>query len=391
MRIKTFEAPTMHEALLLAKKELGEEAVVLNTKHIKTGGLLGIGGNGRVELTAAVDETTPPSQGKVVDELVGESLKTVANTISTAASEVRDSAAMGSFAARLYGESAPAPAETPEDIKQLRAEVKHLSELVHNLLNGQGVQSKAASKSDKPLLLRLGVDEDIANGVLADCLPIEDKAALTAMIAAKLQAFASPPTLEEKEIIALVGPTGVGKTTTLAKMAAKFAIEQGKKVALITADTFRIGAVEQLRTYARIMGVPLEIALSPEEVAAGVEKHRDKDVILIDTVGRSQRSSEHLNELKSFIDAANTTSVHLVIAASLSAEVQKEVLENFRILSPTRLIVTKLDETSSRGCLVNIPLRTGLGLSCMTAGQSVPQDFEFANAGSIARLLTEVA
>ncbi len=119
---------------------------------------------------------------------------------------------------------------------------------------------------------------------MAELLAMDDPMCIASALAAKMQGFALPTRLDTRQVLVLVGPTGVGKTTTLAKLAAKYSLEQGKKVALVTADTFRIGAVEQLRTYARIMGVPLEIALSPDEVAAGVQKHADKDVVLVDTV-----------------------------------------------------------------------------------------------------------
>jgi len=279
------------------------------------------------------------------------------------------------------------PAEADPEVQQLRSELKQLTSVVQGLLGGRGFHSGV----DKPLIVRMGVDEELARGVLSDLISIEDPATLTAALAGKTQAFATPPVLEGRSVIALVGPTGVGKTTTLAKLAAKFALEQGKKVALVTADTYRIGAVEQLRTYARIMGMPLEIALSPEEVGAGVEKHADKDVVLIDTVGRSQRNQDHLTELKSFLDAAGVHETHLVVAASLSSEIQREVVESFKLFSPSRLVITKLDESPDRGCLVNLPLRTGLGISCVTDGQNVPQDIDFADAGSIARLVMEVA
>jgi flagellar biosynthesis protein FlhF len=373
MRIKTFEAPTMQEALVLAKMELGEDAVVLNTKHVKSGGLLGLGGHGKVELMAAMEDSR---------EQIADSREQKAECLLNIPSPAP-------LAAKLYGGTAAAVAEPESEVGQLRSELKELSAVVERLLTGQNVQTQAIGLN-KPLLLRCGVDEYTAQGVLSDLISIEDPTQLASMLAAKIQGFAMPPVLDTRQVIAVVGPTGVGKTTTLAKLAAKFSLEQGKKVALVTADTYRIGAVEQLRTYARIMGVPLEIALSPEEVAAGAEKHQDKDVILIDTVGRSQRSDEHLQELKAFVDAANPTETHLVIAASLAPEIQTEAVEKFKLLSPTRLIITKLDESPNRGCVVNLPLRTGLGISCLTAGQNVPQDIDFADAGRMARVVVEV-
>lgn len=384
MRIKTFEAATMQEALSQARVEMGEDAVVLNSKYVKAGGVLGLGAATRVELMAAVDDSAP--------------LPAKRQAATPAAAPI---------AAKAYAApaTATAVAEPDNDITQLKSELKDLNAIVQRLLTSRveadslpeagraGVGSfypMAGITSFQPLLIKLGVDEDLARGVLADLLPMEDPMELASGLAGKMQSFALPPVLEGRQVIAVVGPTGVGKTTTLAKLAARFALEQGKKVALVTADTFRIGAVEQLRTYARIMGVPLEIALSPEEVAAGVEKHRDKDVVLIDTVGRSQRSEEHLAELRSFVEAANPTDTYLCVAASLGSDIQREVVERFVALSPTRLVITKLDECPDHASLVNLPLRTGLGISCLTAGQNVPQDIDFADAGIIARLVTGV-
>jgi flagellar biosynthesis protein FlhF len=391
MRIKTFEAPTMQEALALAKMEFGEDAVVLNTKHVKSGGLLGLGGSDRVELMAAADESamgysTPES---VLAPAYMPQMASVMTATAVAEPRVETySPGMSSLAARLYSEARNVvTAEPLSEMDHIRNELKELTTLVNNLI-GSRVSAPAMAL---PLLMRFGVDEDLARGILADLLPIEDTDTLASALAAKMQAFAQPPVSQGRQVIALVGPTGVGKTTTLAKLAAKFALEQGKKVALVTADTYRIGAVEQLRTYARIMGIPLEIALSPEEVNVGIEKHRDKDVVLIDTAGRSQRNEDHLMELKSFVAAASPTDTHLVVSASLSGEILREVVEKFTVLCPTKLIVTKLDESANRGCLVNLPLRTGLAVSCTTAGQNVPQDIDFAEPGKLAHnVITEV-
>jgi flagellar biosynthesis protein FlhF len=362
---------------------------VLNTKHVKAGGLLGLGGHGKVELMAAIEDIAESREQRaesIAMQMPRFSSEAVESKPAMQAAQTIPTAAP--LAAKLYGTTAVAT-DGGSEIGQLRSELKELSAVVERLLTGQTIQSPSISQ-DKPLLVRCGVDEEIARGVLSDLLSIEDPTQLASMLAAKMQGFAMPPVLDSRQVIAVVGPTGVGKTTTLAKLAAKFSLEQGKKVALVTADTYRIGAVEQLRTYARIMGVPLEIALSPEEVAAGIAKHQDKDVVLIDTVGRSQRSDEHLQELKAFVDAASPTETHLVIAASLAPEIQQEAVEKFKVLSPTRLIITKLDESPSRGCVVNLPLRTGLGISCLTAGQNVPQDIDFADAGKMARVVLEV-
>ena len=350
----------MQEALTLARRELGEEAVVLNTKHVKAGGILGLRGGTKVELMAAVDES--------------------------ASVELAPSAPYVASVPSVSSVPFQPPQPDPE-VNQLRSEVKELSALVRSLMGGPALAEPAV---DVPLLVRAGVDESLLQGPLADLANLEDPLSLASALAGKMQAFTIPPPLDGKQVIAFVGPTGVGKTTTLAKLAARLSLERRVKVALVTADTYRIGAVEQLRTYARIMGIPLEVALSPEEVTSAIEKHSDKDVILVDTVGRSQRSDEHLAELKSFVDAASPTETYLVMAASLSRSTQDEVVDKFKLLSPTRLVVTKIDETADMSCLVNLPLRTGLGIACLTAGQNVPQDIDFADAGVIARLVVGV-
>ncbi len=374
MRIKTFQANTMQDALALARAELGEDAVVLNSKHVKAGGVLGLGGGTRVELMAAVDDHNEDTPVKVDAPVNATPIRTVASAYATTATIERPAVV----------ESQP---ENSSEISQIRAELRDLGEVVKRLLSSQPQPTAA----DMPLLLRLGIDEQIAHSALADLMPLSNVVELASALAGKMQAFVAPPVLEQKQVIAIVGPTGVGKTTTLAKLAARFALEQGKKTALVTADTFRIGAVEQLRTYARIMGLPLEIALSPEEVAAGVQKHSDKDVILLDTVGRSQRSDDHIAELKTFVQAANPTEIYLCVAASQSREVQNEVIEKMAVLSPSKLVITKIDESWDRGSLINLPVKSQIPLACLTMGQNVPQDINFADAGTIAKLVTEVA
>ncbi|MCX8052930.1 MAG: flagellar biosynthesis protein FlhF [Armatimonadetes bacterium] len=364
MRIKTFEADTLQDALGLAREELGEDAVVLNTRQVKSPKMLGLRRSSRFEVTAAVDEGIENTKPNVGTSEPAPSLSNPQNSIPNAQSE----------------------------IAEIKWELQRLSLIVENLLTRRGSEpvkctEAAGAGAYDNTLSSLGIDEDVQHGTLSDLRGTGDPAMLTAALASKLEPFARPPSLDRPRVIALIGPTGVGKTTTLAKLAARYSIEQGKTVALITIDTFRIGAVEQLRTYARIMGLPLEVALSPEDVKAAVVKHRDKDVVLIDTVGRSQRSEEHLRDLKTFLDAAEGVEAHLLVSATLARETQFEVIERFALFSPVRLVVTKLDEAPNCGALVNLPLKTGLPISCVTAGQNVPQDLEFADASFLARMI----
>lgn len=189
--------------------------------------------------------------------------------------------------------------------------------------------------------------------------------------------------------LALVGPTGVGKTTTVAKLAAALKLRHGKKVGLVTSDTYRIAAVEQLRTYATIIGLPLKVALTPEDMAAACESLGDCDVILVDTAGRSQHDAERLDELRRHRDAAQPHQTHLVLAAGASESVLVRAADRFKSLAPDRLLVTKLDEAVVFGPIVNLASRIGLGLSFVTTGQEVPDHIERARAERLARLVID--
>ncbi len=189
------------------------------------------------------------------------------------------------------------------------------------------------------------------------------------------------------KVVALIGPTGVGKTTTLAKIAAKFVLEQGARVALITADTYRISAVEQLKTYSDILGLPLEIVYNPEALRKAIEKHKDKQLILIDTAGRSQYNEYQMKELSGLLSIDADIEKHLVMSATTKTSDGVELLENFSICQPDRVIFTKVDETGTHGIILNILHRRKVALSYITNGQSVPDDIEPASVERLAELL----
>ena len=187
--------------------------------------------------------------------------------------------------------------------------------------------------------------------------------------------------------IALIGPTGVGKTTTVAKLAATFKLRQGRKVGLITADTYRIAAVDQLRTYANIVGLPLQVALTPAQMGQAVEFLCDRDVILIDTAGRGQNDGGRIDELKAFVAAADPHEVHLVLSSTASEKVLLQEAEAFGAVGVSKVVLTKLDEAVSFGMLVNVIRRVGKELSYITTGQEVPDHIEVGRGERMARLV----
>ncbi len=187
--------------------------------------------------------------------------------------------------------------------------------------------------------------------------------------------------------IAFVGPTGVGKTTTLAKLAAHLKLKRGLRVGIVAADTYRIAAVDQLRTYAEILGLPVEIAASPKDAARACERLSDVDVILIDTAGRSQNDHMKLSELRAFLASAKPDETHLVLSATASARTLAREAEAFGAVGVDRIALTKLDEAATFGTLVTLVEKLGKRVSFFTNGQEVPDHIESARSRRLAALV----
>ncbi|HIE29318.1 TPA: flagellar biosynthesis protein FlhF [Candidatus Poribacteria bacterium] len=190
-------------------------------------------------------------------------------------------------------------------------------------------------------------------------------------------------------VIAFVGPTGVGKTTTIAKLAAHYHLQEKQKISLITVDTYRIAAVEQLKTYAMYIGIPLEVALTPQEMHQLIRKYKDRDLILIDTPGRSQKDSMRIQELATILSAAQPTEVHLLLNVTTQYRILCDIVRGFSVLSPNRLLFTKLDESASFGHILNCSVAIGKPVSYLTTGQDVPDDIELATTERITEYLLQ--
>ncbi|MBI5183033.1 MAG: hypothetical protein HY999_01530, partial [Nitrospinae bacterium] len=191
----------------------------------------------------------------------------------------------------------------------------------------------------------------------------------------------------KQKIAAFIGPTGGGKTTTIAKLAAEYVLLRNKDVALITIDTYRIGGVEQLNIYADIIGIPVYVVLSQSELRRAIESYRDKDLILIDTPGRGQRDKSRLSELMNLLSGERSIEKYLVLSATTRDEGLSEIIENFSPLSIDSLLFTKIDEGVSFGSIINRSIHSGKPLSYLTTGQRVPEDIEIATLDRIVNLI----
>ena len=362
MRIKRYVAGTMQQAVAMVKADFGDDAVILHTKRFRRGGLFGLFGVPRVEVIAAVEpgaRRTSRTKARREEEQLSQARETTAAVLQTLQEEVR-------ALRRLIGDQQkPAlPAGLDRALHRLRAqeipeaECYELVELVQQA-------SEPADWEDPQRVWERFIE----------------------ILGARIQTV-EPWDFREKPVIApLVGPTGVGKTTTIAKLAANFSILGGASVGLVTVDTYRIAAVQQLRTYAGIIGLDLLVAYTPDELKDAVERLRDKDLILIDTAGRSQTHAMHMGELRSFLQVLPSPEVHLVLSATTRLADMLDVAARFGEIGFDRLIITKVDETSVFGPLYHVPRLTGKPLSYLTAGQSVPDDIDVATGEQAARLI----
>ena len=301
-------------------------------------------------------------------------------------------------------ESTPTP--PAPDLSSLEAELSDLRRLMGKVLTSSrrgapaGLSEHLETRYHALLEAELCPDiaDDVVRGVMGELglEEIDDEGIVREAVIRRLasvisadaeQARATPPEGGGPLVIALVGPTGVGKTTTLAKLAATYKLRHGKSVGLITSDTYRIAAVDQLRTYANIIGLPVRVALTPAEMAHAVGAMSEHDVVLIDTAGRSQHDAQRIDELSGFLSAARPHRTHLVLSATCSEQVLRRTCLVFSTLELSHAIVTKLDEAVTLGPVINSVRSLGKPLSFVTTGQEVPEQIETASATRLARRL----
>jgi flagellar biosynthesis protein FlhF len=372
MGSRTYRARTMKEALSRVRRDLGGDAMILTAREVRRRRLFGLGARAVVEVTAT-------------DHLPEEP---VAATKGTAGRPAVASAPAG-----------PPPAlqaRFGEELSRLHSMVETLSRhgRIDHLLPDLPAELVPVYshliEADIPEALTRRLVRHVAENLEPD--QFDDAEAIRSALghAVALCIPVAPPispVAGVRRVVALVGPTGVGKTTTVAKLAANFKLAHGARVGLVTVDTYRIAAVEQLKTYAEIIDLPLAVVNDPSEMARALDELGAVDLAFIDTAGRSPRDEVKIRELAEFLRQARPDEIHLVLSAVAGQRSLKAAVDRFAAVQVDRLILTKLDEADSLGGILGVLGLSGRPVSYITTGQAVPDDIEPADRMRLARLI----
>jgi len=369
MKIKTFYAKTVADALRKVKEEFGSDALILSTKETPVHGTSWLRGKHAAEIVAAMDDGSNP--------------------------EPDGYSKSGEIAGPAYAPSQDSVAalQLPKIDQEYTEMRRVLFSLARPTVPSTSLFSDAIAYELYQDLVANEVDEWLAYKLLDEALqnltPEErgQRAALAKTVAHVARGLictdAAGDWLPTKKVVAFVGPTGVGKTTAIAKLAARLALENRKKVILLTTDTCRIGAVEQLKTYAGLLGLPFRPITQASELSQAIQDLSQRDYILIDTAGHGQRDLGAMHELMQYLQESPDIERHLVLSATTKPLDMREVVDRFAICNPDRLLFTKLDETSTFGPIFNELVRTQKPLSYIADGQRVPEDFHAVRGDQI--------
>ncbi|HHV38645.1 MAG TPA: AAA family ATPase [Tepidimicrobium sp.] len=351
MIVKKYTGPTAYEAMNQLKKELGSDAVVLNTRKVRQKGFLGFFKKPIVEITAAYESkdslaSRPHIENnmvKVSNELMA--LKTMIEDISSTMVKTE--------------------LEIPVELKRYHVR-----------------------------LLENGVDHSIATSILGELneqidFSDKDEQAIHDIVKYAISEYigrAQPMNIDNRggqKVIFLIGPTGVGKTTTLAKLVAKLTMEKKHKIGLITSDTYRVAAVEQLKTYSDIMQLPLEVIYNSRDFNRTLIKFKEKDFIFVDTAGKNHRKVTKEDELYEMMNSAKNREVYLVLSGTTNFSVLKSIIEQYSFIKDYKIIFTKMDEAREFGNILNVKYLTRNSLAYMTNGQNVPDDIDILDRDKV--------
>lgn len=417
MMVKRYVVKDMPEAVMMIRRDLGKDAVILSTKKVSKKKWLGLWRSTAIEVVAAVGEDVPVrASASQVSSLNGATRTQEIHGVQPAQSET--AAGFMPFVGTMAPQNVPSASKVTtvphvpgpnleatdterasaagfganaSDMDALKRELTDMKRLLELSLSSQDVsQSHMFNR-----LIDQGIERDLVTDILEEAQARQglylgpNRSSLVghedveAVLKAKLGILeTAKPIAASSRVVALFGPTGVGKTTTIAKLAA-LSVLAGRNVGLITTDTYRIAAVEQLKTYANILNVPLQVVYKHEEILKAYEKFADRDLVLIDTAGRNYRTEENLAEIRGWLSNIPVDETLLVISMASKPQDADFIASVLSKVPAQKFIFTKLDETTSYGTIINLLLKYKMPVSYFTTGQNVPDDIEIANVDKI--------
>jgi flagellar biosynthesis protein FlhF len=433
MQIKRYRGADMQEALQKVKQELGTNAIILSTRQVRGGGgKFGLFGKPILEVTAARDaDGSIDTNGAVPDPLAGggrwgklQSLLKGRPAESAGGAFMRQIMAKNRMETRqiitplqddiqelkeilhAVGDQQRSALREEQDLHQMRAEMSEMRQML-NTLTAQSAGLREANFHENLVVLYQqlifsGVEEKFARRLLEEAsknIPareMEDFSYVKIFLARMLMKIVKTTggikaDSEQRRVIALIGPTGVGKTTTVAKLASEQLLKHKRQVALITVDTFRIAAVEQLKVYARIMGLPISVVNSKNELRAALANHSACDAVFIDTGGRSQRDELQMSELRKLFGGEDRLEIALTLSSTTKDSDLSDITRRFGELPIAQVLFTKLDESTTYGSMFNHAIRFKMPIGYLATGQKVPEDIEVASKERLVDLVLNIS
>ena len=401
MTINKFQGKTESEAIEKAKLEFGPTAVIMNVKEIKPKGIFKFFKSSIYEVTAAIEDNYMQTKEFGFQREMTKKTEPIVGTQNT------DSVQIASVMKEIQS------IKTQEE-QQFKERLDNLSEMLEQRLatvNPESVINKMDVEKPKDseemnfvrilysTLLDNEVNEKYVNQIIDEVEKVIRPGNSIDMILSNVYQkmilkFGQPTTIDvtgkKPNVIFFIGPTGVGKTTTIAKIASKYRVDHNMKVAFITSDTYRIAATEQLRIYANILDSPMSIVYTVDEVNQEIERYMDYDLIFVDTAGFSHKNDKQKADMKFLINGVKEEykkEVYLVVSATIKYKDLLDIVDTYHTISDYKLIFTKLDETSCYGNILNIKLYSGAELSYVTHGQNVPDDIEVFDTQKVVKQL----
>jgi len=369
MKIRKITADTMPEAMTKVKKEIGSDAVILYTRNINKKRLFGILNKKAIEVVVAIDEL-PKKNSKVEVSTSGNS-----NPI------FEDAAMQTQLNTLNVNETYHQPLVEKSRREWNAFEPAQIKSICEKLIE-DGVGDKHVDAIGQALLkFWYSNDKEPSEAVILNYLK--------EVLLGKLEKVNFSGINYKNKMLILLGPTGVGKTTTAAKLASKAVLDDGKSVGFITTDTYRIAAVDQLKTYAKILNVPVAVAYTMEDFKKAMEEMKDKDLIIVDSAGRNYQQSQFVKEIKQLIPFDKGMETHLVLSATAKPRDLSHIISQFHEIPITKCILTKVDETKDIGSILHLLLEHGVGVSYFTNGQNVPDDLIEAEKEAFIRQVIE--